>query len=323
MKKRFVSLLCACLAGAFLGTAWGEAPTAKIPVAASILPLADFCQRIGGPRVAVQVLIPPGASPHAFEPSPRAVGQAMQARIFVYVGAGLDPWAERLLRSRETKGLAVVEAVQGLPLLTNMAHHVHDQEKAKGAGGQGSQAPVPSPPLQTNHFQAQGNPHVWLDPVLAMEICRRIAAALIQVDPDQRLVYEANLKSYLQELLELHQEIEKQVAAFRLRDYVCFHPAFSYFARRYHLREVGVIEASPGREPTPRQIQGIVTAIRRYGVRVVFAEPQFNPRVAEVIAREAGARVLMLDPLGGRPPYGTDYLKLMRYNLAMMQEAMG
>ena len=82
------------------------------------------------------------------------------------------------------------------------------------------------------------------------------------------------------------------------------------------------MELAPGREPTPRHLQDIIAAVRRYGIRVIFTEPQLNPRAAEVIAQEAGVRVLMLDPMGGRPPYGSDYLKLMRHNLAVMAEAM-
>jgi len=83
-----------------------------------------------------------------------------------------------------------------------------------------------------------------------------------------------------------------------------------------------VIEMAPGRESTPRHLQEIVKAVKGSGLRVVFIEPQLNPRVAETVAREAGVRVLMLDPMGGRPPYGDDYLKLMRHNLAVMEEAM-
>ena len=116
--------------------------------------------------------------------------------------------------------------------------------------------------------------------------------------------------------------LSSRPATWRLRDFVSFHPSFSYFARRYNLHEVGTIEAAPGREPTPRHLQDLVAAIRRYGIKVVFAEPQLNPRVAEVIAQEAGVKVLMLDPMGGAPPYGSDYLQLMRYNLAALDEAL-
>jgi zinc transport system substrate-binding protein len=290
-----------------LALAAAAAATGKIPVAATILPLGDFCRHLGGDLVEVQVLIPPGASPHVFEPSPAVMAGAFKAKVFVYVGAGLEPWAEKFLRARGTAGLALVEAAQGIPLLREVEPHPGEESAVADPEG---------------HRHEAGNPHIWLDPVLAQDICRRIASALIQVDPNHRGQYEANLQKYLGALQDLNREIRQQVGAFRLREFVSFHAAFSYFARRYNLRQVGVIELAPGREATPRHLQEIVTAIRRYGLKVVFAEPQLNARVAEAVAREAGIKVLRLDPVGGRPPYGDDYLQLMRHNLAVMAEAM-
>jgi ABC-type Zn uptake system ZnuABC Zn-binding protein ZnuA len=158
--------------------------------------------------------------------------------------------------------------------------------------------------------------------VLAQEIADKIARALIQADPDHRAQYEANYQDFQARLAALDREIKQHAQTWRLRDYVSFHPAFTYFAHRYGLNEVGVIEAAPGREPTPRHLKNLVAAIRSYGIKVVFAEPQFNPRVAEVIAQEAGVKVLKLDPMGGSPPYGSDYLQLMRANLAALDEAL-
>ena len=324
MKRYSKSLLGASLIWLLLNVpAWGGSPE-KIPVAASIIPLGDFCQKIGGDRVEVQVLIPPGASPHVYEPTPATVAKAQTARLLVYVGAGLDPWADRLVRSRGARDLAVVEAVQGLSLLGDVDSQHHDHHEGHGHEKEGLSHEGGSKAASGGKKAAHphGNPHVWLDPVAVQGICRRIAEALIKIDPEHRPAYEANLGRYLAELEELNQEIAGKVAGFRLKEYVCFHPAFPYFARRYGLKEVGVIELAPGREPTPRHIQKIVQAIRKYGVKVVFAEPQLSHRVAEVIAREAGAKVLILDPLGGQPPYGTDYLKLMRYNLSVLEQAM-
>ncbi|HWR88834.1 MAG TPA: metal ABC transporter substrate-binding protein, partial [Dissulfurispiraceae bacterium] len=106
-------------------------------------------------------------------------------------------------------------------------------------------------------------------------------------------------------------------------EYVTFHPAWNYFSQRYGLRVIGVIEESPGKEPTARHIARIVKDLKRLGARVVFAEPQFNPAVAEAIAREAGARVLFLDPVGGpNLPDRDTYVKLMQYNLSQMERAM-
>jgi zinc transport system substrate-binding protein len=302
--------VCCLLFAVILLASWGQAAAAKIPVVATIMPLGDFCRHLGGEQVEVQVLVPPGASPHIFEPPPSVIVRAAQARVFVYTGAGLEPWAEKLLGSRGPGNLEVVEAVRGIPLLRDVEEDHHDEAAPAKHDG------------PDHHRHAAGNPHVWLDPVLAQGICRQIAAALVKVDPEHRAAYEARLQGYLQELEALHQEIARRVGTWRLHDFVCFHPAYTYFARRYGLREVGVIELSPGREPTPRHLQKIVAAIKNHGIKVVFAEPQLNPRVAEVVAREAGVKVLLLDPMGGRPPYGGDYLKLMRYNLSILDEAM-
>ncbi len=288
----------------------GPAAGAGLPVSASILPLGDFCQNLGGDRVSVQVLIPPGASPHVFEPSPASVAQTLESRVLVYVGAGLDPWVERLLKTQRSAKQVVVAAVAGIPLIQDVGNHGHEAHGAKEHGE------------AEHHHHEGGNPHVWLDPVLAQDICRRITRAFIQADPGHRQHYEARLSMYLDKLAKLHQDITAKVATFSRRDYVTFHPAFAYFARRYGLKEIGVIAAAPGREPSPRHLQKIITTIKTTGARAVFAEPQLSPRVAEVIAQEAGIQVLFLDPLGGRPPYGRDYLELMRHNLEVFAEVL-
>ncbi len=280
----------------------------RIPVTASIVPLADFCRQIGGELVDVQVLVPPGASPHTFEPPPSVVARASRARLFLFIGEGLEPWAARLAKSLK-KGSVALEAARGLPLIRGIpARESRESEH---------------PADEHAHSHQGANPHVWLDPLLAQEICRKIATALIQLDPANKVLYEENLRNYLDKLKALHEEILQRVSGFRIRKYVCFHPAYVYFSRRYGLEETGVIELSPGREPSPRHLRNLVEQIREQGIQVVFAEPQLNPRVAEVIAREAGVRVAMLDPLGGRAPYGSDYLALMRYNLEVMAESMG
>ena len=141
-----------CLFGP-VAPAGAALPAGKLLVAATIVPLGDFCQQIGGDLVQVQVLIPPGASPHAFEPAPSVMARASQARVFVYVGAGLEPWAARLLRSRGSNNLVVVEAARGMPLIREAQEH-HHSEAASEEGRQG-------------HRHLAGNPHIWLDQVAA------------------------------------------------------------------------------------------------------------------------------------------------------------
>jgi ABC-type Zn uptake system ZnuABC Zn-binding protein ZnuA len=307
------TLMCCFLA---LFPASALAAANPMPVAATIIPLGDFCQKIGGDLVRVQVLTPPGSSPHVFEPSPSEMARAFQARVFVYIGAGLEPWAARLLHARGPKDLVVVEAARGIPLLEMRQDHHHGEAETLGHTG-------------THHGQEEGhtahpsgNPHIWLDPVLAQQICRKIAASFVQADPAHRAQYKANLQAYLAALADLNRTIADHAKRWRLRDYVSFHPSFAYFARRYDLHNVGTIQTSPGREPTPRYLSNLIGTIHRFGIKAIFAEPQLNSRVAEVIAREAGVKVLRLDPLGGRPPYGQDYIQLMRHNLATLDQAL-
>lgn len=286
---------------------------APLQVAASIGPLGEFCRQLGGDLVQVQVIIPPGASPHTFEPSPGVLRQAAQAKVLAYIGADLEPWLPRFIASLKGKKPLVVVASDGLPLIREASRQLLSANAHKEKDNHKH---------QHHHEAGSANPHVWLDPVLAQDICRRLAAALAQADPGNAETYQKNLQIYLEKLARLHERIQQATAGFKIRQFVSFHPSFSYFARRYGLTEAGVIEVAPGREPSPRYLQALVKVVRQAGLKVIFSEPQFSPRLAEVLAQEAGARVLVLDPLGGRPPYGDDYLALMEYNLQSMAAAM-
>ena len=263
-------------------------------VAATINPIGNLVKEVGGERVEVQVLLPPGASPHIFEPTMGTAKELSQSRIFFEVGAGLDFWAEKLVKGVK-RNIRVVVLSDGMNLLREEGDHGHGYGAA--------------------------NPHVWLDPVLAVEIVKKIEKALEEADPQGAGVYRKRSADYIAQLKNLDAEIRKAVSTFTIKNFVSFHPAWDYFSLRYGLKSVGVIEESPGKEPSPRKLEAIVKAIRAYRIRAVFAEPQLNPKIAEVIAREAGVKVVMLDPEGGLPGRET-YLSLMKYNLGQMRKAM-
>jgi len=264
----------------------------KIKVVTTITPLADFARQVGGGKADVTLLLPAGASPHTYEPTPKAVQEISKAKIFIRIGAGLEFWADKLV-SAAARDVITVTCSEGIDLIKGEEH---------------------------DHALSNVDPHIWLDPVICIKIIKKIEDAFSRADPSNSSFYKRNASEYIVRLVSLDREISEKVRTFRTKEYITFHSAWNYFSRRYGLRVAGVIEEGPGKEPTSRHIGEILRLIRGLKTRVVFAEPQSSTRIAEVLAKEAGAQVLILDDLGGQKGRET-YLDLMKYNLAVMEKA--
>jgi ABC-type Zn uptake system ZnuABC Zn-binding protein ZnuA len=303
-----------------------QPPIEPIPVAASIQPLADLAQQVGGDRVKVTRLLPPGANPHSFDPSPSLVASLSTAQVFFRVGAGLEYWADRIVSSGAS-GLKTVTLIDGLNGL-DVLPFGEDDPQSRSDHGNNSRSDHGNNARSDHGNNAHDDhgrdkhgaidPHVWLDPLLAMLMVDRIALELSLLDPSGSDYYVRRAELYKAELKELHRNIAAYVSRFRTKEFVTFHNSWNYFARRYGLKLAGIIEEAPGREAGPRKLAALVRRIRSSGIKVIFAETQFSPRAAEAIARESGARVAMLDPMGEN----SGYISMMRRNLAAMEEAM-
>ena len=279
---------------ALLLAACTPSPAAGGPVrvVVSIAPLADLVRQVGGERVTVTVLVPPGASPHTYEPTPAQVKELAQADLLVLNDVGLEFWADKLIASASNPHLRVVDTSQGIEIL-----------------GQG----------EGEH--PAGNPHIWLDPLNAVVQVQHIRDALVEVDPEHAAEYRANAERFIGELRALDEEIRQRVSTWSHKEFIAFHPAWVYFARRYGLIQAAVIERAPGKEPSPQELTQIIETARRIGAKAIFAEPQFSPKAAQVIAEETGAQVLFLNPLGGAEG-PTGYVEMMRYNVEQMERAL-
>jgi zinc transport system substrate-binding protein len=268
----------------------------KLTVVTTIYPLADFVKNVAGDKVEVVTLLRPGDSPHTYEPSSRDMKAIGRATLLVFNGAGLDFWVEKLKSAASDNMVeldtSAILAKEGL-LLSG------DEDE----GGV--------------------NPHYWLDPVLAQKQVEAIASALVAVDPDNKDFYLDNADSYVGELKSLDEEIKNETGSFSSREFITFHPAWTYLAKRYDLVEAAVIEEAPGKEPTIEELGRIIDLVKYLKVKAIFAEPQFSTKAADSIAADSGAVVLLLDPIGGPGLAGRDsYIALMRYNVGQMGEAM-
>ena len=262
----------------------------RLTVVASIPPLADFVAQVGGNRVNVVTMVPPGSNPHLYEPTATQMAAVSQARLLVVNGAGLEFWVEQVVSAAQNPDLKVLVLSEGMELI---------QESEGG----------------------QANPHLWLSPKRAMTYVERIRDAMIEVDPAGEATYRANAERYLEELRALDAEIEEAVAHFATREVVIY-PAWAYFLEDYGLHAAAYVEPYPGKEPSPQYLAQVVDVVKRTGARAVFTRTQFPPQAAETIAAETGAQLLPLDPLGGTPPR-EHYLDLMRWNLEQFQRGLG
>ncbi|MFW6113765.1 MAG: metal ABC transporter substrate-binding protein [Actinomycetota bacterium] len=308
-RKALLTLVAAALAAALLfvpaGCGNDDEGNGVLRVAADIMPMADFCRCVGGDLVEVEMLIPAGASPHSYELTTEQMRFLAGADILVINGFGLTPWAEEVFDKVDNADMVRVAAAEEVP-----------ESELISAGGEGE---------KQEGGNGAYNPHVWLDPELAVRQVEAVRDGMIEADPDNRETFEENAEAYIEGLEQLDVYVEGQVAAFTSKKFVSFHPAWSYFARRYELEQVGAVEELPGKEPGAGEIADLVDLMRAEGVKVIFTEPQLNPKAAEVIAEEAGSDVLIrsLDPLGDPEDTEKDtYIEMMKYNVGIMAEVM-
>ena len=292
------------------GGSAGQGASAKVRVLASFYPLYEVVRRVGGDRVDVSNLVAAGSEPHDLELSPRELDNLRNARLVVYVGAGFQPGLERGLETVESPDLRPLDVTREMRLLEGQEDEHADEHAAEGEGEQHPQ-----------------DPHVWLDPVLMGEIVSKVRDELVRIDPNGRRVYEANARGYQGELEALDGEFRRGLDGCRRKEVVTSHAAFGYLTERYHLEQVPISGISPEAEPSPRRLQEIVRFAREHDVEVIYFETLVDPRVAQTIAREVGAKTMVLNPIEGLTPeeqaQGKDYMDLMRQNLDNLRGGLG
>lgn len=299
LKSRLLLILCLSAAVMISSCTAKSNQKKTVNVVASILPVADFVRHVGGEYVSVETLVPPNISPHVFEPTPRELKLVSGADLLVVVGLGLEFWKDKMVEASANPRMRVLDLSSGVGEIIGSDEH----DEGHGAGG-----------------GKYGNPHIWLSPRIAEKSVDEICRALSEIDRAHAAVYQKNAAVYRSELEALDREITEKVRTFKDRRFVSQHAAWVYFARDYGLEQVGAIETTPGKEPTPVEIKNLVALLKRIKAKAVFTEPQFSPKAAEVLAEECGISVLTLSLMGAPPKY--DYIEMMRYNVNEIAKAL-
>jgi len=289
--KRIAAVLAAaisvtaCSAGSHEATATRH----KIAVATSFSTLNSFVEAVGGDRVTVENIVPVGASPEDYEPTPQDVAMVSRAQLFVENGAGIETWLHRVTDNVRNPQMRTLTLSAGLPVRGN-------------------------------------NPHLWMDPVFAKRYTQKVRDELIAIDPSHAAEYRTNAAVYDRRLDALQSWIAKHIAGIppHKRAMIIFHNAFDYYNRRFGIRTVGVIELSPGQDPNPAYIAHLVQLAKTNDVRAVFAEPEYSPKLAQALAKSAGIRTLsnLYDDSIGNDPRLNEYTKMLRYDTNVITEAL-
>ena len=271
-----------------------EAASDKIGIIVTIPPQAEFAGKVGGENVDVTIMVPPGASPHTYEPTPSQIAEVARAEMYAEVGSGIDfelAWMDRL--TAQNDDMLIVDCSQGIQLIEMAATHEDEGE---------------------DHAHDTPDPHIWMSPLNAGVMVQNICEGLAQVDPSNRAYYEANRDAYLQSLSQLDQDIRDGLSGVTNRTFMVYHPAFGYFAEAYDLTMLPIEEE--GKEPTAAGLANLIDQAKEHNIQVIFASPQFNPQSAEVIADEIGGSVVFIDALA------SDYIANLRTLLHELIEAM-
>jgi zinc transport system substrate-binding protein len=272
-------LAAAAVVAAAMTVSCSRAEPDRRCVAASIFPLYDIVRRVGGDRLRVELVLPPGRTTHYYDPSPKDIARLSSASLVFAVGLGLDSWLAPIAEST-----------------------------GAGKGRVFDLGPLVDPTLGPN---GAIDPHFWLDPIRMKRVVDLVADACRTLDPEGGPGYAVRGEDLKASLQKLHTELARRSERWHGRSIVTFHGSLYYFADRYGFEVAGVVEPVVGRDPTAREIADLVTMVRQKNASALFSEPQLDRRAAEVIARETGLPLFQVDPVGGSPGLVT-YEALLR-----------
>lgn len=281
-----------------------SATPAQLKVVATFVPMYWFTKAVAGDLAQVEVLVPPGTEVHEYQATPADVQAIAQADVLVKNGLGLEEFLEGTVKNAQNTQIVEIDASTGIETLADEDHD-HEGEKAGESH---------------DHEHEAGNPHVWLDPVLATQQVANIRNGLIAADPENKATYQANAAAYIQQLEALHREFQQSLQKYPNCTFVTFHEAYPYLANRYGLKQVAVVEI-PEDQLSPADVQNTVNAVKQYNVKALFGAPGLDNKLLQGLSQDLNLTLRPLDPLESGPLDPQHYFTAMKVNLQNLESA--
>ena len=255
-----------------------DARAEHIKTFVSIVPQKYFVEKIGGDLVDVSVMVLPGNSPATYEPKPKQMANLTDAKAYFAIEVPFEnSWLKKI--AAVNPKMLIVHTEKGLEKIPMKDRH-REEVKHK---------------QEAEHHHIIKDPHLWTSPPQVMFMARNILMGLLAVDPDNRSIYEANYKKFIMEIVDLDAELTEIFTGKRGLQFMVFHPAWGYFADAYGLEQVPI--EMEGKDPKPAQLRELIDHAKECGVKVIFVQPQFSTKGADIIAKAIGGEVVLADPL--------------------------
>ncbi|WP_193194360.1 metal ABC transporter substrate-binding protein [Nostoc sp. MG11] len=274
----------------------------KTKVVTTFLPMYLFTKAVAGNVADVEILVPPGTEIHEYQATPENVKAIATANVLVKNGLGLEEFLEDTVKNAQNPKLTEIDASKGIKPLNEISPVEETVKEEK------------------DHDHATGNPHVWLDPVLAKQQVINIRDGLIASDPGNKAAYEANATAYINELESLNGEFQQTLQKNPNCTFITFHDAFPYLAQRYKLKQVAVVKV-PEDQLSPADVQNAVNAVKKYKVKALFSEPGVDNKLLNSLSQDLKLTLRPLDSLETGETDPQYYFKAMRANLQTLETA--
>ncbi|WP_106406360.1 metal ABC transporter solute-binding protein, Zn/Mn family [Bacillus marinisedimentorum] len=284
----------------------------ELSIYTSLFPVEDFTEKIGGEHVKVTNIMPLGGDAHTFEPTQKTIVKVAEADAFIYNGVGMEPYADKMESALEKENVKFYEASAGIE------SGEHDEKEENHEGEEGNE--------DDEHAHGDVNPHIWLDPVLAVTMAENIKNALQELKPEAEDDFEENFKVLKSDLEKINAEFEAAAGKTSTKKFMVSHAAYEYWEDRYGLEQLAITGLSPSQEPTQAELEKLIKQAREYNIDTILFEQNVTPKVADIIKEEIGADVLYLHNLAVLTEEDVendeDYFSLMRKNIKSMEKAL-
>lgn len=340
MKKIFVILLAllftACSKPAANNEAKNEESNGKLNVYASVYPIYDFTKKIGGDKINLSMLTKPGEEPHHYEPSSDDIKNLSKADLFIYNGAGLESFTDKIIESNPD--LKTCQASEGVDLIKATHDHDHDHDCCQNSddadhnhnheneNNHNHEAKENHSSHEEEHHHGMYDPHTWLSIKNAKIEMENIKNKLSEIDPDNESYYQKNFDKYAKMCDDLDKEYSQKISVLPNRVMVVSHQAFGYLCGDYGLSQVPIKNISNEDEPDAQTMAQIIDYIKKNNIKYICVEEMTSTKIADTIKAETGAQIKVLSPVETltqeQMDKGEDYFSIMENNLKILEEVL-